>query len=75
MTKKYVIINTSELSNIDFDKVSQTSESTVRKSLNGSLSLISFIGNTPSFLNGKDQYNNSEILTILATSAWQQEEE
>lgn len=73
--KKYIIINASEVSSVDFTKVEQTSIDTLRYSLNNSLALVSFYNDTPSFLNGKDQYNNSEILTILATSAWQEEEE
>ena len=72
--KKYVIINASEVSSIDFTKVEQTSNSTLRYSLDNSLALVSFYNNTPSFLNGKDQYNNSEILTVLATDVWQEEE-
>jgi hypothetical protein len=72
--KKYVIINTSEVSGVDFTKVEQTSVNTVRYSLDDSLALVSFYNDTPSFLDGEDQYNNSEILTILATTAWQEEE-
>ena len=72
--KKYVIINASEVSSIEFTKVEQTSNSTLRYSLDNSLALVSFYNNTPSFLNGKDQYNNSEILTVLATDVWQEEE-
>ena len=72
--KKYVIINASEVSSIDFTKVEQTSNSTLRYSLDNSLALVSFYNNTPSFLNGKDQYDNSEILTVLATDVWQEEE-
>ena len=72
--KKYVIINASEVSSIDFTKVEQTSNSTLRYSLDNSLALVSFYNNTPSFLNGKYQYNNYEILTVLATDVWQEEE-
>ena len=73
--KKYVIINTGEVNSVDFDKVTQTSASTVRHSLNGSLALVAFYGDTPSFLNGKDQYNHDEIMTILSSNAWYEEEE
>ena len=73
--KKYVIINTSELSSVDYSLVEQDSESTVRRSLNGSLSLISFFGNTPSFLEGKTQYSKTDILKIVTGTDWQEEEE
>ena len=46
--KKYVIINTSDLSNVDYNLVEQNSLETTRKSLDSSLALISFYGETPS---------------------------
>ena len=73
--KKYVIINTSELSSVDYSLVEQDSESTVRRSLNGSLSLISFFGNTPNFLESKTQYGKTDILKIVTGTDWQEEEE
>ena len=71
--KKYVIINTSELSSVDYSLVEQNSESTVRRSLNGSLSLISFFGNTPSFLNSKTEYNKEDINNIITSTDWELE--
>jgi hypothetical protein len=48
---------------------------TVRHSLNGSLALVSFYGDTPSFLNGKTQYNYTDIMEILTSAEWYEEEE
>ena len=73
--KKYVIINTSELSSVDYSLVEQDSENTVRRSLNGSLSLISFFGNTPNFLEGKTEYNKEGINNIITSTDWELEEE
>tara|TARA_R110000824_G_scaffold16905_1_gene69456 strand:- start:343 stop:567 length:225 start_codon:yes stop_codon:yes gene_type:complete len=73
--KKYVIINTSDLSNVDYTLVEQNSLETTRKSLDNSLALISFYGNTPSFLEGITQYDKDEIKSIVTSSDWQQEED
>ena len=73
--KKYVITNASNLSNVDYTLVEQSSLETTRKSLDSSLALISFYGNTPSFLDGITQYDKDEIKDIVTSSDWQIEEE
>ena len=70
MSKKYVIINADEVDSVDFDKVDETSESTLRFSLDNSLTFVKYDGAKPSFLYGKDTYTHSEILAILATDEW-----
>ncbi len=71
MSRKYVIINADEVSSVNFDQVDETSESTIRYSLDGSKTFVKFDSDTtPSFLDGKTQYTHSEILTILATDEW-----
>ena len=72
--KKYVIINTSDLSNVDYTLVEQSSLETTRKSLDSSLALISFYGDTPSFLEGITQYDKDQIKSITTSSDWQEEE-
>lgn len=67
---KYVIISKDEVANVDFSQVKETSANTLRYSLDGSQTFVKFEGDTPSFLNGKTQYTNSEILTILRGSDW-----
>ena len=73
--KKYVIINTNNLSNVDYALVEQSSLKTTRKSLDSSLALISFYGDTPSFLEGITQYDKDEIKDIVTGDEWQVEEE
>ena len=73
--KKYVIIKTSDLSNVDYNLVEQSSLETTRKSLDSSLALVSFYGNTRSFLENITQYNNNEIIDIVTSSDWQKEED
>ncbi len=68
---KYVIINSDEVDSVDFSKVQEISENTLRYSLDGTKTFVKFDSDTtPSFLDGKTQYTNSEILTILATDEW-----
>ena len=75
MSRTYVIINASDVSSVDFDQVHETSADTLRWSLNadgsrGDKTFVKFSGETPSFLDGKDQYTHAEIRAILAGSEW-----
>jgi len=70
MNRKYVIINDSDVSSVNFDQVCETSAETLRYNIAGDKTLVKFIGETPSFLVGKTQYDHSEILTILEGSDW-----
>ena len=68
--KTYCIINSSDVSSIDFDKVLETSSQTLRYSVDGSQTFVKYNGSKPSFLDGKDTYTHSEILQILAGEDW-----
>jgi len=68
--RKYVVINTSEVPVIDFSKVEETSQYTLRFSADESKTFVKFEGDTPSQLEGKTQYSHSEMLDILATDEW-----
>jgi len=68
--KTYCIINSSEVVNVDFDQVFETSADTLRYSVDGSQALLKYEGTQPSFLEGKTIYSHSEILAILATDEW-----
>ena len=65
MSRKYVIINTSEINTVDFTQVLQTSEKTLRYTSDGSKFLLKYEGTQPSSLSGKTEYTNSEISTLL----------
>jgi len=73
-TRKYVIFDTSELDKIDFNEVLETSQSTLRFSVNGLKTFVKYEGDMPSSisqLNSKSiEYSHSEILAILATEEW-----
>ncbi len=68
--RKYTIANSSEIPNFNFSELVDIDESHSRKSVDGSKVLARFEGSTPNFLEGKTQYDHSEILTILAGSEW-----
>ena len=73
--KKYVIINANDVSSIDFSKVLETSASTLRYSLDNTKTFVKFKGSTPSFLSGKTQYDHGEIIQILQSSDWSEDED
>ena len=74
MAEKYVIINASEASSVNFSQVNETSADTLRYSLDDSQTFVKFDGDTPSFLNGKTSYTYSEMITILDGEDWYEEE-
>ena len=73
--RKYVIINTSEVSGVDFSKVLENSADTLRHSLNGNKALLKYDGDQPNFLDGKTEYNYEDIKEILDGSEWHEEED
>jgi len=66
----YVIYNIADVSSIDFSLVEETSQDTLRLSIDETKTVLKFKGETPSFLVGLQQYNHSEILAIMHTSEW-----
>jgi hypothetical protein len=72
--RNFMIFNVSELNNIDFNQVLETSSDTVRKSVDGTKTFVKWEGTTPTCVSNlttkEGPYTYSEILTILATSAW-----
>jgi hypothetical protein len=72
MNRKYVILDASDVSSIDFSQVMEHSADTLRYNIDPARTktFVKFEGSTPSFLEGKTQYDHSEILTILAGPEW-----
>ena len=74
MSRKYLIIPTSELSKVDFSQVCETSIETVRKSVDETKTFIKWDSDEPSFISNltgtEGPYTNEEIRTILATDVW-----
>lgn len=70
MTKTYVIIDSDEVSSVDFSQVFETSADTLRYNLAGTQTFVKYAGAKPRFLYGKDTLSHSEILGVLATEDW-----
>tara|TARA_R100000781_G_scaffold71709_1_gene44939 strand:- start:240 stop:458 length:219 start_codon:yes stop_codon:yes gene_type:complete len=71
---KYLTILVEQLSSVDFDQVLETSEDTLRYNNDRSLALLKFEGDTPSFLEGKTTYDYEQIMEILDSPDWTQED-
>ena len=68
--RTYVIIDADDVPNVDFDAVMQTSEEHLRYSVDGTKTVLKWVGDTPDFLVGETQYNHDEIRAVMVTSAW-----
>jgi len=75
--KVYTIINISDLSNIDFSEVGETSEDTIRRSLDETQFVIKY-NTEPSFVsNGSvvplQTLTHSEALILMQTTDWSEQ--
>jgi hypothetical protein len=72
--RRYMIFNVSELNQIDFNVVLETSAETVRKSVNQTKTFVKWDGAMPSCVSNlttkEGPYTYDEILQILNTSEW-----
>lgn len=72
--RHYVIFDITELDQIDFDQVLETSAETVRRSVNGTETFVKYEGDMPltvAALSTKSEpYTHDEILAILNTEEW-----
>ena len=72
--REFMIFNVSELSEIDFTQVLETSIDTVRKSVDQTKTFVKWDGAMPECVNNlttkEGPYTYNEILTILATPEW-----
>ena len=68
--RTYVIINAADVEEVNFSEVLETSEDTLRWSVDHTQTFVKFEGATPDFLEGKTLRNHAEIRAILATPEW-----
>ena len=72
--RRFVIFNVSELPLIDFSQVYETSEETVRKSVNQTKTFVKYDIPQPSSVSSlttkSNEYAYDELLTILETPEW-----
>ena len=73
MSRKYVILDASEVAGVNFDLVLETSLDTLRYNVAGDKTVLKYEGETPSFLVGKPSFSYSEVLEILAGPEWNAE--
>ncbi len=70
----YIIINMTEIGLVDFNSILETSQSTLRLSVDETQTVLKWKGSEPSFVSNLRSYDgpytHSEILTIMATTAW-----
>ena len=74
----YAIINTSDLSNIDFSQIGETSADTLRYNLAGTEFVIKW-NSTPTFISDGtvvpvSELTHAEALALMATAEWSQPE-
>lgn len=69
-----MIFNVSELDEIDFTQVLETSAETVRRSIDGTLTFVKWDGTIPQCVTDlqtkQGPYTYTEILEILSTPEW-----
>ena len=72
--RNFMIFNVSELTNIDFNEVLETSADTVRKSVDLTKTFVKWEGTMPTCVSNlttkEGPYTYSQILQILSTSDW-----
>jgi hypothetical protein len=74
----YAIIQTSDLSNIDFSQIGETSQDTLRYNLAGTEFVIKW-NSTPTFISDGtvvpvSELTHAEALALMATAEWSQPE-
>jgi hypothetical protein len=72
--RRYVIISATEINNVNFSEVLETSAETCRYSVDGSKTFVKYEGAQPesvaAITNKSQEYTHEEILDILNTEEW-----
>jgi hypothetical protein len=72
--RKFIIFNVSELNQINFNEVLETSSDTVRKSVDETKTFVKWDGIMPECVNNlttkEGPYTYDEIIPILLTTEW-----
>ncbi len=77
--RNFMIINSSEIGLIDFSQILETSPETLRLSINGEKTFVKWEGSqvptsVENLTTKEGPYNYQEIISILETLEWTQEE-
>jgi hypothetical protein len=73
--RQYVIINSADVSSVNFEDVLETSSDTLRYNVAGDETFVKYEGPKPRCLYGKDTLSYSAMLTVLSGEAWTAPEE
>lgn len=72
--RKYVVVFVSEIDQIDFTQVMETSAETVRRSIDGNLTFVKYEGEMPSSVaaltNKSEEFTHEQFLIILSGPDW-----
>jgi len=72
--RRFVILNVSEIDDVDFSQVYETSSATVRKSVDETQTFVKYDIPQPSSIQSlttkSQEYTYEEIVVILETSTW-----
>lgn len=74
IAQSFIIFSMSEVNSIDFSEVLETSENTLRKSLDGTKSFVKYDGLMPTSISSlttkEGPYTQSQIVSILSGPEW-----
>jgi len=74
--RTYVIVNTSDLTSLDYNELLTTSIETTILNVEGDKAIVKYEGNMPdtiNALNDKTLHNHNEILVIVKSDEWKPE--
>lgn len=78
-TRQYMILPTTQIENIDFSDVLETSPDTCRYSVDGTKTFVKWEGDMPdsvaALIDTEGPYSHAEILEILSGNDWTSDEE
>ena len=70
----YIIFNMTEISVVDFPQILETSQDTIRLSVDGTKTVVKYDGDMPSSIvaltTKEGPYTHEEILSIMQTPEW-----
>jgi hypothetical protein len=70
MNLNYFILTDSELSEVDFNDILESSENTLRWNLDHTKFIVKTGGDIPSWLEEKTNFSQEEMLNIISTADW-----
>jgi hypothetical protein len=77
ISTNYIILSVDELDDVTFSEINETNRDTLRLSVDGNLTFISWEGETPTFINSlltkSSIYSEAEMLELLEGTDWKKE--